>query len=280
MLDMESVRLFVLTAELGNLTRAAEAVGTVQPVVSQRLKGLERALGRKLLERTPRFVRLTEDGAAFLDRARDLLASHDAAVRFADASAIGFSVGVSDHALGLTLAPMIRRLRAVLPAHATINIRTGGSQEIRRAFDDGLLDAAVTRRDGGGTGGEVLGTDPVGWRAAEGWSIPAGAPVPLALLAAPCGVRAAAIRQLENAGRPWREAFTGGSCAVLLAGVQAGLGIAPMGRIASGNMPDAGPMLGLPALPESEIVLFARTGSPVMSSAVRALEAVIRSGFS
>jgi DNA-binding transcriptional LysR family regulator len=33
-LDLESVRLFVLAAEFGNLTRAAEAAGTVQPVVS------------------------------------------------------------------------------------------------------------------------------------------------------------------------------------------------------------------------------------------------------
>lgn len=65
MLDLESVRLFVLVVDLGSLTRAAEAAGTVQPVVSQRLKALEAALGRKVLERTPRFVRLTQDGAIF-----------------------------------------------------------------------------------------------------------------------------------------------------------------------------------------------------------------------
>ncbi|MBP0574619.1 LysR family transcriptional regulator, partial [Mycobacterium tuberculosis] len=66
MLDLESVRLFVLAAEYGNLTRAAEAAGTVQPVVSQRLKALEARLDRKLIDRTPRYVRLTADGAVFL----------------------------------------------------------------------------------------------------------------------------------------------------------------------------------------------------------------------
>ncbi|MBM0207215.1 LysR family transcriptional regulator [Micromonospora sp. STR1s_5] len=66
MLDLASVRLFILAVEFGNLTRAAQAAGTVQPVVSARLKGLEAALGRKLLERTPRYVRPTEDGLAFL----------------------------------------------------------------------------------------------------------------------------------------------------------------------------------------------------------------------
>jgi len=43
MLDLESVRLFVLVVDFGNLTRAAQAAGTVQPVVSQRLRALEAA---------------------------------------------------------------------------------------------------------------------------------------------------------------------------------------------------------------------------------------------
>lgn len=280
MLDLDSVRLFVLAAELGNLTRAAEAAGTVQPVVSQRLKTLEAALGRKLLERTPRFVRPTEDGAAFLARARALLAVHDEAMRFSDAPPPRFAIGASDHALGIGIERVLRQVRAALPSGAIIEVRMGLSQDIHEMFDAGRLDAAVVRRESGGTEGEVLGTDPLGWRAAGGWTMPADAPVPLALLAPPCGVRAAAIRQLERAKRPWREVFVGGGCAALLAGVAAGLGVAPMGRAASGDMPDMGPALGLPALPESEIVLFARAGTPALSSAVRALAAAIRSCLS
>src|SRR4051812_38513149 len=128
MLDLESVRLFVLAAELGNLTRAAEAAGTVQPVVSQRLKALETVLGRKLLERTPRFVRLTQDGAAFLPRARALLAAHEEATRFSDKPALRFTIGFSDHAVGLGAEPMFRKIRATLPAGALIEIRMGMSQ--------------------------------------------------------------------------------------------------------------------------------------------------------
>jgi DNA-binding transcriptional LysR family regulator len=80
MLDLEDVRLFVLVADHGNLTRAAEAAGTVQPVVSQRIKKLETALGRKLLDRSPRLVRLTAAGTDFLERSRALLIAHDAAI--------------------------------------------------------------------------------------------------------------------------------------------------------------------------------------------------------
>ena len=279
MLDLESVRLFVLAAEFGNLTRAAEAAGTVQPVVSQRLKALEAALGRKLMERTPRFVRPTEDGAAFLVRARALLAMHDDAMRFSDAPAIRFAIGASDHALGLGVDDVLRKVRAALPSDALIEVRMGLSQDVHAMFDAGGLDAAIIRREGGGSEGEVLGTDPLGWRAAAGWTAPAGAPIPLATLAPPCGVRGAAIRRLDNAKIPWREAFVAGSCAALLSGVQAGLGVAPMGQAASGNVADVGPTLGLPALPDSEIVLFARAGSPAASSAIRALAAAVRSGL-
>jgi DNA-binding transcriptional LysR family regulator len=279
MLDLESVRLFVLAADLGSLTRAAEAAATVQPVVSQRLKALETSLGRRLLDRTPRFVRPTAEGTAFLARARVLLAAHEAALRLDSEPALCFAVGLSDHAFGVGLEAVLRRVRAALPPGAAIEIRTGMSQSLRAAFDAGELDAAVVRREVGGAEGEVLGADPLGWRAAEDFAVSPGTPVPLAVLAPPCAVRAAAIRALEQARLPWRETMVGGGCAALLAGVRAGLGVAPMGRIASGGMADVGPALRLPPLPASEIVLFGRAGSPPAAAALRALAAGIRASL-
>lgn len=279
MLDIQSVRLFVLAVELGNLTRAAEAAGTVQPVVSQRLKQLEAQLGRRLLERSPRFVRPTADGAAFLARAKALLAAHDSALAFTEGPEIRFSIGASEQALGVRLGEALRLVRGALPAGAAVEVRMGRSQDIRARFDVGEFDAAIIRREGGGSEGEVIGTDPLGWRASDAFSAPVDEPVPLATLGAPCSVRAVAIRALDQAGRPWREAFVGGSCAVLLAGVQAGLGVAPLGRASAGGAPDLGPALGLPALPVSDIVLFARTRFPEISAAVRALAAGVKAAI-
>jgi DNA-binding transcriptional LysR family regulator len=279
MLDLESIRLFVLAVEYGNLTRAAEAAGTVQPVVSQRLKSLEAALGRRLLDRTPRYVRPTPDGAAFLARARNLLAAHDAAIEMGDRMEAPFSLGISDHALGFAFEAVLRRLKAALAAESIINVRLSLSHGIREMFENGDIDAAVVRREGGGSDGEVLGRDPVGWRAAEGWTPPPGGTVPLVLLPPPCGVRAVAIRALDRSGLSWREAFVGGSCASLLAASNAGLGVTPMGRLASGGMPDRGPHLGLPELPPSEIVLLARAATPQHAAAVRALAAGIRAAL-
>jgi DNA-binding transcriptional LysR family regulator len=279
MLDLESVRLFVLAADLGNLTRAAEAAGTVQPIVSQRLKALEATLGYKLLERSPRYVRLTPRGSLFLDRARPLLSAHEAALNPDDRPAVRIGLGMSDHAVGVALEQILRHVRSALPSRATIDMQVDLSVRLRERFDAGDMDAVVIRREGRGKEGEVLGPDPLGWRAAEDLILAANAPVPLATLGPVCGVRAVAVRTLDRAGLSWNEAFIGGSCAMLLAATRAGVGVAPMGRLASGGAPDKGPALGLPSLPESQIVLLARTGTAVVSAAVRALEAAVRASL-
>lgn len=279
MLDLESVRLFVLAADLGNLTRAAEAAGTVQPIVSQRLKALETALGYKLLERSPRFVRLTPRGSRFLERARPLLRAHEAALSLDDRPTVRIRLGMSDHAVGVALEQLLRHVRAALPPGAAIDMQVDLSTRLREQFDAGEMDAVIIRREGRGKEGTVLGLDPLGWRAIEDFALPADASVPLATRGPACGVRAVAARALERAGLAWHESFVGGSCAMLLAATRAGVGIAPMGRLASGSAPDKGPSLGLPPLPESQIVLLARTGSATATAAVRALEAAVRASF-
>ncbi|MCJ2032860.1 LysR family transcriptional regulator [Methylobacterium sp. J-068] len=277
MLDLVSVRLFILAVEFGNLTRAAEAAGTVQPAVSARIKGLEAALGRKLLERTPRFVRPTEDGLAFLAKARALMAAHDEATRFDDAPTVRIVIGASDHALGTGLEHVIRHVRAVLPTRSVVELRLGLSQQVRTSFDEGDLDAVIIRREAGGADGEVLGLDPIGWRSMEEDVVAPDRPIPLVTLGPNCGVRSMAVRHLDAAHRPWREAFVGGSCSALVAAVRAGLGIAPMGAVASGRMIDVGSRYDLPVLPPSEIVMFARAHSPSAAAAARALEAAVQS---
>ena len=79
-LDISTVQAFLLVAELQSFTRAAEALGTTQAAVSMKLQRLEAVLGKRLVERSPRAVRLTADGAAFADRARALMEAHDRAL--------------------------------------------------------------------------------------------------------------------------------------------------------------------------------------------------------
>jgi hypothetical protein len=69
-LDLDAVQAFVLAADLQSFTRAAEALDSTQSAISLKLKKLEQRLGRRLLERTPRLVRLSAEGQQFLPAAR------------------------------------------------------------------------------------------------------------------------------------------------------------------------------------------------------------------
>ena len=60
-LDVDAVRAFVMVADLHSFTRAAKALGTTQGAISVKLKRLEDRIGHRLLERTPRSVRVTSD---------------------------------------------------------------------------------------------------------------------------------------------------------------------------------------------------------------------------
>jgi hypothetical protein len=52
-----------------------------------------------------------------------------------------------------------------------------------------------------------------------------------------------------------------------------------MGEAGCAGTPDVGPILGLPKLPVSEIVLFGRSGTPLKSEVLRALSASVRSAL-
>jgi DNA-binding transcriptional LysR family regulator len=275
-LDIDAVRAFALVAELSSFTRAAQAEGTTQSAVSLKLKRLEARLGLRLVERTPRSVRLTGDGASFLVRARELLSAHDRALAGGEAPERRLTIGFSDHAAGLDLAPLIARVGAV-DAGLHLDVRIGISSHIADAFDAGALDAAVIRRDKGRRGGEPLVEDTFGWFASPDFRHRPGDKLKLAMLAAPCSVRAQSIRILDKAGVSWIEAFTGGGVAAVAAAVTAGLAVAPLAaRVAPAGTLDVGPALRLPALGRSTIVLLSHVSDPRARAALRTLAATFR----
>lgn len=275
-LDIDAVRAFALVADLSSFTRAAQAEGTTQSAVSLKLKRLETRLGLRLVERTPRSVRLTGDGASFLVRARELLSAHDRALAGGEAPERRLTIGFSDHAAGLDLAPLIARVGAV-DAGLHLDVRIGIWSHIADAFDAGALDAAVIRRDKGRRGGEPLVEDTFGWFASPDFRHRPGDKLKLAMLAAPCSVRAQSIRILDKAGVSWIEAFTGGGVAAVAAAVTAGLAVAPLAaRVAPAGTLDVGPALGLPELGRSTIVLLSHVSDPRARAALRTLAATFR----
>jgi DNA-binding transcriptional LysR family regulator len=274
-LDIASVRAFVRVADLRNFTRAAEALGTTQAAVSMRLQRLEALLGRRLLERSPRAVGLTAHGTAFLDHARTLIDNNDRAVAAERPPLQPLRLGISDHVAGPDLVPLLAKLGG-RGSGLKFEVSIGFSRDLIDAYDRGELDA-ICVREGGGRRGETLLRDEFGWFAAPELQLARGEPLPLASLAAPCGVRATAIRALDKAKLAWTEVFVGGGVTAVVAATLAGLAVTPLAkRIVPPGLVDISAKLGLPRLPASPVVLHSRVSDAARRSALRTLAATFR----
>jgi DNA-binding transcriptional LysR family regulator len=276
-LDIPTVQAFLLVAELQSFTRAAEALGTTQAAVSMKLQRLEAVLAKRLVERSPRAVRLTADGAAFLDSARALMDAHDRALSGQQPTRQQLSLGISDHAAGPELVRLLERLHAMSPQLA-LAVTIGFSRDLLDAHDAGALDAVIARQEGSRRGGEPLIEDEFGWFASPRLRWRRGESLRLATLAPPCGVRAIAIRALDKAGVEWSEVFIGGGVTAVVAAALAGLAVAPLARrIAPPGMVDIGAAHGLPRIGTSKVMLHSKVGDSAKLAALRTLAATFRS---
>lgn len=84
-MDTEGIKLFVLAADMLNISAAGRELGMPPAVASARLAKLEKAVGADLLRRSTRKVALSTEGAEFLPFAREILAQESAAL-----AAMGF----------------------------------------------------------------------------------------------------------------------------------------------------------------------------------------------
>lgn len=274
-LDIEAVQAFVLTADLKSFTRAAEAMDTTQSAVSLKIKRLEDGLGRRLLERTPRQVRLSADGIAFLEPARALVTAHQGAVGAFDAAQRRLVIGISHHIVGADLPTLLRRMSEAEPT-LVLEIRVATSRDVLDAYDRGQLDAAIVlRHDSRRLDGETVLSESFGWMAAADFDYQP--PLRLATQAAPCSVRSMAVDALDAAGIAWTEVFVGGGVATIGAAVSAGLAVAALGhRVAPSGAVDVGARYGLPPLPTRDVVLYSDQTDAAARQALRTLGATLR----
>ena len=111
------VRAFVQVAESGSLSRAARSLRISLPAISRQIGALEDDLGARLLLRTTRTLRLTDEGQRFLQHATRLLAQADnarASVRPDLASAGRLVVSAS---VTLGVLRIVPQLPALLAKH-------------------------------------------------------------------------------------------------------------------------------------------------------------------
>ena len=144
---LSQIDAFVEVARTGKVSRAADALYVTQPALTARLQRLEAELDTKLFVRTPRGMKLTESGDAFLPHAVKTLDSLADGRRIVNAFERG---GAGRLALGAAPAISTYVLPGILKRFATshprvsVSVRTGHSEEVlelvlREQADIGLV---------------------------------------------------------------------------------------------------------------------------------------------
>jgi len=144
--EIRQLRAFVAIAETGTFTAGALRVHVTQAAISMQIRQLENEVGARVFVRAPRHVILTEAGEHLLQRARQILREHDAALdeiaELAGAERGRLRIG-SASAMILTdqLPKILKELRKQHPA-ADIAVASGTSEALVDQILAGELDIA------------------------------------------------------------------------------------------------------------------------------------------
>ncbi len=149
-MELRHLRYFVVVAEEGHFTRAAERLGMQQPPLSQQIRALEQELGFDLLRRHPKGAALTAGGEIFLREARAILGSVDEAVERARRASNGstgqLTVGFTSSAAAHPFIPAVMRAYRERWPEVTLTFSEGNAAELTEALAQDKLDVAFLRR--------------------------------------------------------------------------------------------------------------------------------------
>jgi len=143
-MEMHQLRYFAKVADLGNVTRAAEACHVSQPSLSQQITKLERELGQPLFERLGRGVRLTDAGKMFKRYSDQILSlTEDARTRVADDRDSGRIILAAIPTIAPYFLPGILTRFAKECPRARVEIVEETTGNILRLLAEGDIDLAI-----------------------------------------------------------------------------------------------------------------------------------------
>jgi DNA-binding transcriptional LysR family regulator len=145
-MELTDLRVFLTVADTGSFTRAASALVLTQPSVSERVAGLERAVGAPLFERTSRGARLTARGEQLVPYARRCVAIADDALEAVRAEATVPRLRVAVHTTFAHRAvPFVLDALGDLPRR--ISVRDAHSNEVQEMVLDDAADVGFVLPD-------------------------------------------------------------------------------------------------------------------------------------
>ncbi len=142
-IDLVELELLVAVSETGSLGRAGSRLGMSQPAVSMRMKGLESALGVKVLMRDSSGTKVTPAGAAIVTAAREVLGATSRLValseHFRQESALRLHIAAS-FTVAEHLAPMWIEALLRLNPEASLSLDVVNSSQVLACVQDLVAD--------------------------------------------------------------------------------------------------------------------------------------------
>lgn len=145
-IDLGDLRVLLAVIEHGSFTRAADAMGTSQPAVSQTIRRIEEHLGHAVVTRNRRGVLPTRSGTLLAEGARtafDAIRQSVAAIEESQAEPVGRVVlgchaGLASYALPRFMAEFLRDFPKV-----ELTLWNGNSRAVEAAVLDGSVDMGL-----------------------------------------------------------------------------------------------------------------------------------------
>lgn len=274
--DLETglLRAFVVTAECGSVSAAAQRLARTQAAVSMQLRRLEDDVGVSLLKRSPRGMALTEAGHALLPYAQQILALSSGARRALAGQSVRGPIRfgmIEDIAVG-SLPRALQRFAVTYPDVA-LELTVTESAVLSEKLSLGQLDVAIG--DPALIRAEPLVTWqlPLRWVSARGFALPQNGPLPLITFDGICSWRQKMIDVLATGAKPWRTVLSSASLSSIQSAIEAGLGVAVLLDVAirASTMKILGASDGMPPAPNIELGLFVADGAGLSSPPVGAL---------
>ncbi|AFT86144.1 LysR family transcriptional regulator [Paraburkholderia phenoliruptrix] len=151
-MELRHLRYFIAVAELRSVRAASEQLHVTQPAISRQIHDLEDAVGAALFERTPRGLKLTAAGTAYLAQARDILTRVDAANRLARRIAAGvhghLRIGFVENAAWIGVVSHALSAFEQSSPHVALELTPMNSPEQFEAIAAGQLDGGFCYRLG------------------------------------------------------------------------------------------------------------------------------------
>ena len=231
-LPLDAVRAFVTAADLSSVSNAAEQLGRSQPATSLQIKRLEDLVGKELLIRSNRKLKLSQNGQQVYNLCKQLLNINDQIIAdLLDEELAGqITLGIPSEFATTLLPNIVGRFAQAYP-NVGLEVFSDLSRNLTSESQRGKYDLILALHDQAKPARRgLVQSDQLVWVGSGETQIDKEKELPLILAQDGCLYRKRALKKLDQLKLHWRIVHTNPDLAGIQAAITAGLGITVLAK--------------------------------------------------